>query len=51
MARAEGRPHRLQQLALEAVNHMLAAGWLRITLEDVEAADALIDDTRAEPSA
>jgi ligand-binding sensor domain-containing protein len=51
VARAEGRPHRLQQLALEAVNHMLAAGRLRITLEDVQAADAIIEHARAESSA
>ncbi|MCU0503722.1 MAG: hypothetical protein MUC51_18540, partial [Anaerolineae bacterium] len=51
VARAGGRPHRLQQLALEAVNHMLAAGRLRITLEDVQAADALIEHTRAGSSA
>jgi hypothetical protein len=36
LKRAEGRPHRLQQIALEAVNHMLAASRLRITLEDVK---------------
>lgn len=46
LARAEGRPHRLQQIALESVNQMLAADRLRITLEDVQAADALIEGTR-----
>lgn len=41
--RAGGRPHRLQQYALEAVNRMLAAGRLRITLADVEAAHEIIE--------
>jgi hypothetical protein len=45
---AEGRPHRLQQIALEAVNRMLAAARLRINLEDVQVADALIEYTRAD---
>jgi hypothetical protein len=51
VARAEGRPHRLQQIALEAVDHMLSAGRLRITLEDVQAADAIIEHARADTSA
>ncbi len=41
--RAGGRPHRLQQYALEAVNRMLADGRLRITLADVEAAHEIIE--------
>ncbi|MCX7706853.1 MAG: ATP-binding protein, partial [Anaerolineae bacterium] len=41
--RAKGRPHRLQQYALEAVNRMLAAGRLQITLADVEAAHEVIE--------
>jgi hypothetical protein len=35
---ANGRPYKLQQYGLEAVNHMLAARRRRITLADVEAA-------------
>jgi ligand-binding sensor domain-containing protein len=35
---ANGRPYKLQQYGLEAVNHMLAARRRRITLKDVEAA-------------
>ncbi len=41
--RAGGRPHRLQQYALESVNQMLAAGRLRITLADVEAAHEIVE--------
>jgi hypothetical protein len=33
---SEGRPYRLQQYALEAVNHMLAANRRVITLDDAE---------------
>lgn len=36
--KSEGRPFRIQQYGLEAVNHMLAAGRRRIRLEDAEAA-------------
>jgi hypothetical protein len=43
LARAEGRPHRLQRYALEAVNRMLADNRLRITLADVRAADQVIE--------
>ncbi len=39
---AEGRPHRLQQYALEAVNHMIAAKRTEITLKDVQAAHEAI---------
>jgi hypothetical protein len=46
IARAEGRPYRLQQFALEAVNQMLLAGRFRITLEDVQAAEAIIAGAR-----
>ena len=35
---ANGRPYKIQQYGLEAVNHMLAARRRRITLADVEAA-------------
>jgi hypothetical protein len=35
---AHGRPYKIQQYGLEAVNHMLAARRRRITLADVEAA-------------
>lgn len=35
---AEGRPYRVQQYGLEAVNHMLAGRRRRVTLEDVLAA-------------
>ena len=42
VARAEGRPYRLQQFGLEAVNQMLAAGRRRILMADVQAADALL---------
>lgn len=38
LANAAGRPYRLQQYGLEAVNHMLVRKRRRITLEDVEAA-------------
>ncbi|MGC8779423.1 MAG: two-component regulator propeller domain-containing protein, partial [Anaerolineae bacterium] len=46
IARAGGRPYRLQQFALEAVNQMLVAGRFHITLEDVQAADRIIEGTR-----
>jgi ligand-binding sensor domain-containing protein len=39
---SEGRPYRLQQYALEAVNHMLAAGRSVITLDDAEYAHEII---------
>ena len=35
---ANGRPYKIQQYGLEAVNHMLAARRRRVTLVDVEAA-------------
>jgi ligand-binding sensor domain-containing protein len=35
---ANGRPYKIQQYGLEAVNHMLADGRRRITLADVEVA-------------
>lgn len=43
LQQAQGRPFRLQQYALEAVNRMLTAGRLRITMSDVAAADQTID--------
>ncbi len=48
LEQAEGRPYRLQQYALEAVNQMLAARRLRITLADVQAADESIERARVE---
>lgn len=42
IAYGEGRPHRIQQYCLEAVNHMLAARRTRVTLADVEAAHEAI---------
>lgn len=47
LQRAEGRPYRLQQYALEAVNRMLVAKRLRIVLEDVQAAHEIVERTRA----
>ena len=38
--RAHGRPYRLQQYRLEAVNQMLVAGRTSITMQDVEKAAA-----------
>jgi len=43
---AEGRPYRLQQCALEAVNQMLAARRVRIVLEDVQAAHEITERAR-----
>jgi ligand-binding sensor domain-containing protein len=40
---ANGRPYKIQQYGLEAVNHMLAAKRRRITLADVEAAHKLLE--------
>ena len=40
---SEGYPHRLQQYALESVNQMSAADRTRITLEDVKAAQEIIE--------
>ncbi len=42
LERAQGRPHRLQRYALEAVNLMLSANRLNITLADVRAAGEAI---------
>lgn len=39
---SQGRPHRLQGYAFTAVNHMLAAKRLRISLADVKAANGSI---------
>ena len=50
IALAEGRPHRLQQHGFAAVNHMLAAQRLHITVQDVEAARDAIMRTRAAES-
>ena len=43
---ADGRPYRLQQYALEAVNRMLANKRLNITLTDVEAAHEQLERAR-----
>ncbi len=43
---AEGRPYRLQQYALEAVNQMLAAKRLHITVEDVQVAHEIVERAR-----
>jgi hypothetical protein len=43
LQRAEGRPFRLQQYALEAVNQMLTASRLRITMSDVATAGRTIE--------
>jgi hypothetical protein len=48
VAHAQGRPHRLQQYGLEAVNHMLAEGRVRITEADVRAAHEAIERARTE---
>ncbi|HEY64349.1 MAG TPA: AAA family ATPase [Caldilineae bacterium] len=40
--KGEGRPHRIQQYCLEAVNQMIEAGRSRITLEDVYRAHEII---------
>ena len=44
---ADGRPYRLQQYALEAVNRMLANKRLNITLTDVEAAHEQLERARS----
>lgn len=41
---SDGRPFRLQQYGLEAVNHMLSQGRHRITLADVEVAHVRIQE-------
>ncbi len=48
LTRVDGRPYRIQQYALEAVNRMLAAKRLRITLADVQAADEIIARAQVE---
>jgi AAA+ ATPase superfamily predicted ATPase len=51
--KCEGRPFRIQQYGLEAVNHMLAHGRRRIRLDDAEAAHRAIQnnahDQEAQP--
>jgi ligand-binding sensor domain-containing protein len=46
VAHSDGRPYRLQQYALEAVNQMLSAGRTRITLADVQTADDVVEQMR-----
>jgi len=48
LGRTAGRPYRLQQYALEAVNHMLTAERFRITMADVQTADEVIERARAD---
>jgi hypothetical protein len=48
---AQGRPYRLQQYGLEAVNHMLAHRRRRITLVDAEAAHERIESTERDATA
>jgi ligand-binding sensor domain-containing protein len=43
---AEGRPFRLQQYGLEAINHMLSERRMRITLADARAAHQAIERAR-----
>jgi hypothetical protein len=43
---AEGRPFRLQQYGLEAINHMLTEDRTRITLADAQAAHQVIERAR-----
>jgi ligand-binding sensor domain-containing protein len=44
LARSDGRPFRIQQYGLEAVNHMLEAKRRRVTLADVQAAHRTIQN-------
>lgn len=44
---SDGRPFRIQQYGLESVNHMLAAGRRRVTMEDVGAAYVRIQSSHA----
>ncbi|MCB0131383.1 MAG: ATP-binding protein, partial [Caldilineaceae bacterium] len=46
---SDGRPFRIQQYALESVNHMLAARRRRITMDDVEFAHEHIQESYMEP--
>jgi ligand-binding sensor domain-containing protein len=46
IAHSDGRPYRLQQYALEAVNQMLSAGRTHITLADVQTADVVVEQMR-----
>ncbi len=46
--KSEGRPHRIQQLCLEAVNQMIEAGRTRIKLEDAKRAFEVIQHHQSE---
>ena len=46
VAHSDGRPYRLQQYALEAVNQMLNAKRTHITLADVQTADIVVERMR-----
>jgi ligand-binding sensor domain-containing protein len=48
LAHADGRPYRIQQFGLEAVNHMLTENRRCITLEDVQVAEEVIERARVE---
>ena len=48
IAYGQGRPHRIQQYCLEAVNRMLTARRTRVTLADVEAAHEAISQAWSE---
>jgi len=49
IAYSKGRPHRIQQYCLEAVNRMLAARRTKVKLADVEAAHKAITQAWGEP--
>ena len=46
VAHSDGRPYRLQQYALEAVNQMLNARRTRITLGYVQTVDVVVEQMR-----
>lgn len=50
LERSDGKPYRLQQYALEAVNHMLADKRRQIVLDDVEYANEHIEGVGNDPS-
>ncbi len=47
---SDGRPYRLQQYALEAINHMLADKRRQVSLDDVEFANEHIEGVGNDPS-
>jgi ligand-binding sensor domain-containing protein len=48
LAHSSGRPYRIQQFGLEAVNHMLAKHRRCITVEDVRMAEEVIERSRVD---